>query len=53
MTSKKPKKPGTKGVGIGPHQEVSPMARGTVTKNKKDCQERQDRKKKQQGWKEE
>ena len=39
-----------KGNGIGAHQEVSPMARGTRTKNKRDRQDRRDRKAKQRGW---
>jgi len=39
-----------KGNGLGAHQEVSPMARGTVTKNKRDRLGRLDRKNKQKGW---
>jgi len=39
-----------KGNGLGAHQEVSPMARGTYTKNKRDRLTRLARKNKQKGW---
>jgi len=39
-----------RGLGIGAHQNVSPMARGTRTKSKKGKVRQQDRKRKQKGW---
>jgi hypothetical protein len=44
------RKRGLAGTGDGAHQEVSPMARATVTPNKREKQRRKDRQKKQQGW---
>jgi hypothetical protein len=44
------RKRGLPGMGIGPHQETSPMARATRTPNKRDLQRKRDQKRKQQGW---
>ena len=44
------RKRGVAGTGDGAHQETSPMARSTVTPDKREKQRRKDRKKKQQGW---
>ena len=41
---------GLAGVGNGAHQEVSPMARGTTTKSKRQQKDRQDRRERQKGW---
>jgi hypothetical protein len=39
-----------KGLGMGAHHEVSPMARGTCKPNKRTRRERRDRQRKQKGW---
>lgn len=49
-TQKNGRKRGTPGNGNGAHHEVSPMARGTVTPNKRERQRRKDRRQKQKGW---
>jgi len=41
---------GIAGNGGGAHQDTSPMARATVTPNKKEKQRRKDRRSKQNGW---
>lgn len=41
---------GSAGNGLGPHQEVSPLARGTVTKTKRQHKDRADRREKSHGW---
>ena len=41
---------GFAGNGNGAHQEVSPMARGTLTKTRKGLRRAADRKRKQAGW---
>ena len=38
------------GNGNGPHQEVSPMARGTRTLSREGKRRKRDRKAKQKGW---
>jgi len=43
-------KPGIPGCGLGPHQEASPMARGTVTKSLRGRQIQTQRKEKQRGY---
>ena len=48
--AKKRKKRGNKGNGIGAHQQVSAMARGTRDPNKRTRQDRKDRQRKQEGW---
>ena len=40
----------SKDCGLGPHQQVSPMARGTVTPSREGKQRKLDRKMKQRGW---
>jgi len=39
-----------KGVGLGPHHEVSPMGHATRTKTRKGKIRAEDRRRKQQGW---
>jgi len=46
----KRKKKGQKGVGLGPHHEVSPMGHGTRTKTRKGKLRAADRRRKQRGW---
>lgn len=41
---------GMAGNGTGTHQDTSPMARATVTPNKREKQRRVDQQSKQQGW---
>lgn len=48
--SKHGKRSGKPGNGNGAHQEVSPMARGTITKTKRQREERRDRAEKRRGW---
>ena len=50
MKKKKNRRKRSKGCGIGPHHEVSPMGHGTKTKNKKDRLKKQDKLRKQKGW---
>lgn len=50
MAKRRKKKRGIEGCGLGAHQEVSPMARGTVTPTRKGKQRKLDRKMKQRGW---
>lgn len=51
MGKKKRKKPsGIPNVGIGPHQQVSPMGHATRTKSKHEKSIQSDRKQKQNGW---
>jgi hypothetical protein len=44
------RKRGDKGNGNGAHQEVSPMARGGLTKSRKGKRRAADRRRKQRGW---
>lgn len=41
---------GNPGNGIGSHNEISPLARGTQTKNKLERRNQDDRRHKQRGW---
>jgi len=41
---------GVAGNGNGTHQDTSPMARATITPDKKEKQRRKDRRSKQKGW---
>lgn len=49
-TQKNGRKRGRPGNGIGPHQLVSAMARGTKTKSKRDLQDRLLRKEQRNGF---
>ena len=44
------RKRGVAGNGTGTHQDTSPMARSTVTPDRKEKQRRKDRRNKQNGW---
>jgi hypothetical protein len=44
------RKRGAQGLGLGAHQDTSPMARATLTPDRREIQRRKDRKAKQQGW---
>lgn len=46
----KRKKKGHAGNGLGPHHEVSPLARATATKTRKGRRRQEDRRAKQRGW---
>lgn len=47
---RKRRKRGHAGNGIGAHQQVSPMARGTRTLSREGKRRKADRKQKQKGW---
>lgn len=49
-TQKNGRERGLSGNGDGAHQEVSPMARGTTTKTKRERVAREDRREKSRGW---
>lgn len=48
--SRKRKKKGNSGNGLGHLPNVLPLARGMTTKNKRESRDREDRKRRQRGW---
>ena len=48
--SRRKKKKGNKGNGNGCHHETSPMGHSTLTRSRRDEQNREDRRHRQKGW---